>query len=281
MSKQSQNQVQTIIRKVQPNVVMVELDPTRLERIGISSIDSIKNDNNKNTIDRVLTAPEEILLTAATPQQGLSWILQQLFLKGFSVIARKLLTSMYDDMKERQNSIKDGDTDPIADNEIIPGGEFLTAIQEAQICTACHTLVLGDRSSITTIQRAAELAWNSGDAFGVLKRLAEENGKAMEELKERVKVQLGCDENNSTKDDEIRFEMAVIEALKEDSTVREKLFQKLEQNVPEFTQAFLKERDIIMSESIRKEIDQPDVERIVGVVGLAHVKGIQRNLQQS
>jgi pheromone shutdown protein TraB len=58
------------------------------------------------------------------------------------------------------------------------------------------------------------------------------------------------------------------------------LFAKLEQEVPEFTQAFVKERDYIMSRAIGRELQlDATVERVVAVVGLAHVPGIQSNLQ--
>jgi pheromone shutdown protein TraB len=43
----------------------------------------------------------------------------------------------------------------------------------------------------------------------------------------------------------------------------------LEVQVPEFTQAFLKERDYIMAQAIRRELLGANVKQVVGVVGLA------------
>ena len=77
------------------------------------------------------------------------------------------------------------------------------------------------------------------------------------------------------------IKVAMMEALKEDIQFRDRLFQKLEAEVPEFTMAFLKERDYIMSESIRREVmeGERDVRHVVGVVGLGHVPGMEANLE--
>ena len=72
----------------------------------------------------------------------------------------------------------------------------------------------------------------------------------------------------------------MMERLKEDSEFRNRLFRKLEKEVPEFTQAFLKERDYIMAETIRRELVDSThvVEKVVAVVGLAHVPGMEATL---
>ena len=48
-----------------------------------------------------------------------------------------------------------------------------------------------------------------------------------------------------------------------------KLFEKLEQEVPVFTEAFLCKRNYIMWESILRERRNEDIATIIGVVGLA------------
>jgi pheromone shutdown protein TraB len=272
MSRLSQEQVKKVIEKEQPNVVLVELDPSRLPRIGIDGVEGIQ-------VSRVITAAEDIL-ELSNDGGGFNifqwW--ERTFLEGFSRVARTLLTSMYDGMKDRQKLVQE----KLDANEVIPGGEFLVAIRAAEVCDACDTVVLGDRSSVTTIQRAAKLAWDSGDALGVLGRLQEENQQAIEELRKKVSAEIGMDLGiDLTKEEDARLEMAVMEALKNDSKVRDRLFQRLEEKVPEFTQAFLKERDLIMGESIRRELDRPGVKKVVAVVGLAHIPGIKNNLQAS
>jgi hypothetical protein len=274
LSLPSQEQVQAVMAKVQPNVVLVELDPSRLPRIGINGIDDIQ-------VDRVVTAAEDAI-PPDEDEGGFFSIFrwwQKIFLDGIGAFGRKWMSSMYDGMKDRQKLITKSRS-----GEVIPGGEFLVAIQAAEECPNCHTVVLGDRSSVATIQRAAQLAWKSGDALGVLKRLKDENEAASEELMQKMRVEIGLEElnrENYTREEEARLEMAVMEALKNDQGVRERMFERLEQKVPEFTQAFLKERDIIMSESIRRELERPNVETVVAVVGLAHISGIRDNLQAS
>jgi hypothetical protein len=271
MSKASQDQVEAVIQRVQPNVVLVELDPSRLPRIGIDGVKDIQ-------VSRVVTAAEDVLVDDNSNGGGglnlVQWW-QRTFLDVFSRVARVWLTSMYDGMRDRHKLVRDNPTN----GEVIPGGEFLVAIRVAEQCKACDTIVLGDRSSVFTIQRAAQLAWKSGDALGVFERLKFENDKAMGELR-AAEVGLDCMINPS-KEDEARLEMAVMEALKNDPMIRESLFRRLEENVPQFTQAFLKERDLIMAESIRRELVRPEVGKVVAVVGLAHVPGIRDNLQAS
>ena len=67
----------------------------------------------------------------------------------------------------------------------------------------------------------------------------------------------GEEEKRGDVDDDIDqgdLTVAMMEALKQDNSFRNNLFRQLEQEVPEFTQAFLKERDYIMSESIRQQV---------------------------
>ncbi|KAG7338094.1 pheromone shutdown-related protein TraB [Nitzschia inconspicua] len=273
MSRKSQEEVQAVIQQVQPNMVLVELDASRLPRIGIDGIQGIQ-------VDLVVTAAEDILATSDEEDPGFNLVArwQKTFLDGFSKIARTWLTSMYDGMRDRQKLVQS----KLDANEVIPGGEMLVAIRAAEQCPACDTVVLGDRSSVKTIQRAAQLAWDSGDALGVLRRLQSENQAAVKELRARVCVDLGLDDSNGiSKEDEALLEMEVMEALRNDSQVRDRLFQRLEERVPEFTQAFLKERDLIMGESIRRELEREGVERVVAVVGLAHVPGIRNILESS
>ena len=264
LSKRSNEQVTRLIEEIQPNVVMVELDPTRLHRIGIESMDKIQ-------VERVVTSDDIALPTTTEPIQFNVWnpfqILQGAIVEAFTLVSRSLLTGMYKDMSKEITKGADEDAS---------GGEFLVAIRAAEECENCHTVVLGDRSSVTTIRRAAFLAMKSGDPLGVLGRLQEANADEMKQLEQRVKDELQA---NNSKVEQADINVAMMEALKEDSQFRERLFQKLESEVPEFTMAFLKERDYIMSESIRREVmGERKIQHVVGVVGLGHVTGMERNL---
>ncbi|CAB9523920.1 TraB domain containing [Seminavis robusta] len=268
LSQKSNEQVQQVIQQLQPQCVMVELDPDRLVRIGID------NPDTDISIPRIVTAQDIVLqendndINSNNPLTG--WI-QNAIADAFSKVARGLLTDMYNDMSDSMSSTED---------KVIPGGEFLAAIRAAEQCPSCHTLVLGDRSSTVTIKRAALLALQSGNPLAVLSKLEQANAQEMKQLEVQVREQLQADDN---KDDAAAFQVAMMEALKADDTLRDRLFQRLERDVPEFTQAFLKERDWIMAESIRRELTASSTTTtttaIVGVVGLAHVPGMVQVLQ--
>ena len=249
LSEKSNDEVERVIGELQPNIVMVELDKTRLSRIGI---DSVKD------INLQVVTSEDIELPNNNNESPWYWM----FLNGFAQVARKMLTGMYNDMSSKMNN-KDGG-----------GGEFLVAIRAAESCEVCTKLILGDRDSVTTIQRAAQLAMESGNPFRVLQKLSEANGQEMEQLESRLRQELGDDVDSA------EFQVAMMEELKTDADLRNRLFAKLEKEVPEFTQAFLHERDYIMSRVIAREIENnSSVQRVVAVVGLAHVPGIQSNLE--
>lgn len=265
LSEKSNQQVQRLIETLEPNAVMIEIDPSRLERLGFNSADDIK-------VSRV-TDSEDIKLPMAQQKtkNGFMGMAQKAFIGVFSQVARAFLTQMY---KSLEN-----DMDQKA------GGEFLQAVQSAENCANCDTVILGDRNSVTTIQRVAELAIESGDFIGVLNRLQGVNKEEMAKMEPKVRKELlkqkGEEGNADYELNETELTTAIMEKLKEDKQFRTRLFSKLEQDVPEFTQAFLKERDYLMSESIRRELDRrPDeVKTIVGVVGLAHVPGMEKHFK--
>jgi len=261
LSTKSNDQVQRVIEALRPNVVMVEMDKSRLERIGIDSINNI-NVNRVTTSDDI----ELPMLPPINRPNRLSGIFQRIFIQIFTQIARTLLTNMYDAMGDQMNAKG--------------GGEFLRAIQSAENCTVCDTVILGDRNSLVTIQRAAELALESGDFIGVAKRLQNVNNNEMDELEKKVREELLQEKgDNSLLLDESEVTTALMEKLKDDKKFRLRLFSKLERHVPEFTQAFLKERDYLMSESVLRELERSEVVGVVGVVGLAHVPGMEKHFR--
>lgn len=280
LSQASNEQVERIIATIKPDAVMVELDVSRLERIGYDDVDDLGY-ASVVTVDDVAARlrEEQLLLKKKT---NTSWIdlpgrfATNLFLDAFTAVARQFLTGMYDNMAEKM------------ENDAGPGGEFRTAIEAGQTHGA-KLLILGDRASESTIRRGAELAVESGDPFGVLNRLNEVNRREIDALEDRVRNELQRRTNGSDDDDgdEVRVvdnaevTVAMMETMKSDTTFRTRLFEKLEQEVPVFTEAFLRERDYIMSESIIRETRKEDIATVVGVVGLAHVPGIKKKLQKS
>lgn len=273
LSEQSNQQVARWIQHVQPQVVMVELDPTRLSRIGIASINDIQ-------IPNVVSSGDTIVPPSEDQDPELPWVLrpvwmvQQIVTEGISRIVRALLTNMYQEMGSNMKNATGG-------------GEFLVAIRQAEALEGvCDTLILGDRSSVATIRRAATLAFQSGDPLGVLQRLQEANSQEMRQLEQKVRQEFkdkAVDDDGKV--DEGQVQIAMMERLKQDPQIREGLFRKLEQEVPEFTRAFLKERDYIMAKGIYNQIHEKGlvggegVEQVIAVVGLAHLPGMEANLQ--
>ena len=168
LSKRSNAQVRRIIEEIQPTMVMIELDPGRIHRIGFRSMDEMKGQSStKSTpaIERVIATGDKIPLldeffsndpihTLTENNGGGPFGIFGLFVKSylfvqdgvieiFTQIARAMLTKMYNSMSNELNA---GNTNGNDDDEdiLIPGGEFLAAIKAAQRCPACHTLILGD-----------------------------------------------------------------------------------------------------------------------------------------
>jgi pheromone shutdown protein TraB len=125
---------------------------------------------------------------------------------------------------------------------------------------------------------------DSGDFFGFLNRLERVNEQELSTLKEQVVADLSNNDNDKDKDkekdDESAVTVAMMEALKADTGFRTRLFDRLEREVPEFTTAFVNERDYIMSEAIRRELLEQGADHVVGVVGLAHVRGMKKHLEE-
>jgi len=282
LSKKSNQQVIQIMKDVQPDVLMVELDPQRLERVGVVG-GTAGLPIEYCTVEDIHPAPLQDDIEASISQ---AWHtpFQNLFLDVFTTVARSMLTGMYNNMGESM--------------ELKGGGEFLAAIQAAQDQNdnyeqqnkqmeddsgtqqsqqrrrKCTRIVLGDRDSLQTIRRAGELALRSGDPMGVLSRLASVSEAEMGKLEDKVRAQqLGKDE--------AEIKVAIVEAMKSDPQMRHKLFSRLEEEVPEFARAFIIERDYIMAEAVRREAATNSAQHIVAVVGAAHLPGMSTNLQRS
>ena len=141
LSKKSNEQVKSLIDKLQPNIVMIELDPTRLERIGIKSIESIQ----KNIPNVVASGDTIVLPKEFTKDNPLSFKvpfflqpIQNAIVEAITLLSRKLLTGMYNDMSKEMNNNNDDSEDESDDEDVIGGGEFLAAIRSAEKCTNCN-----------------------------------------------------------------------------------------------------------------------------------------------
>lgn len=255
LSQASNDQVRSIITSIKPKVVMIELDESRLERI---------NKTKEDLGFSVLTADDIVPPLEADDVRAMENVpfwrgFTELCLDKVADLARASLTSMYNDMGDSMNGLTGG-------------GEFIAAIEAAQQNDLSSTgqetkIVLGDRSSVVTIKRAIELAIRSGNPLEVLGRLASANQEEMDAMQEKI-------EKENPDKDFGELNVVMVEVLKNDSGFRTRIFDRLEKDVPEFTRAFVTERDYVMAEAIRRESSGD----VVAVVGLAHVPGIARNL---
>jgi pheromone shutdown protein TraB len=306
LSETSNQQVRSIIAEVQPDVILVELDPSRLERIGIDDIQQhfLGSSMQIITVEDIQPPPPPLvsLLPEDVQQQQPWWQpLENICLDIFTKIARNFLTNMYKDMGDSMGGLQGG-------------GEFLVAINAAKANDSkCQRLILGDRDSLLTIRRAAELALRTGNPLQVLKRLNDISQEELGQLEQevvRVAEQAAAEQAAAAREKEGvsssgsnsgsgssgvlsqgEINVAVIEALKSNPDTRQRLFERLETEVPEFARAFLTERDYIMAEAIRRECccsssssshpPQGPASHVVAVVGVAHVSGMAKMLQES
>ena len=264
LSQTSNDQVKYVIETVKPDAIMIELDPSRLERIGLTQGDLGTNFGTCEDIEPPLLEDDIEAMQNRPWWRGFT----EVCVDSVAEFARGALTDMYKDMGKTMG--KDG---------LVGGGEFLAAINAAKSNDessdngSSTKIVLGDRSSVVTIKRAVELAIRSGDPLGALGRLASANQEELDKMQHSIRQDM---EGNSM--DESELNVAMVEALKSDAGFRNRIFSRLEREVPEFTRAFLTERDYIMAEAIRRETDAAHV---VAVVGLAHVPGMSANLRAS
>lgn len=255
LSKASNEQVKSIIESVRPDAVMVELDTTRLDRVGFNDLDL---GIPFSTADGIVYPLDEDDLSASKQKQWWSPF-QVLLLNIISKVGRMLLTDMYNEL-EKEMDLKGG-------------GEFVAAINAAKKIPECKKVVLGDRDSVTTLRRAAELVLRSGDPMGILYRLLKVNEEEMSALEKEVMNDV------SDKDTEDDITVMLIEKLKSSTEMRTRYFSRLQEEVPELERAFVEERDFIMAEALRREVIEGS-RNICAVVGLAHVPGIAQNLRR-
>ena len=305
LSLSSNRQVDALIRSERPDAVMVEVDASRLERLGLAERDFAVPFRTSDGIDPPPRADD--LEDAAARSRAPWWrfAARDAALDTFAAGARGLLNAMYDDIA----------TDTDADAEgLRPGGEFAAAIAAANAARPPVPVVLGDRDSRATLRRVGELALRGGDPGGLLPRMYAISAETLAPVREAVAAKAtaaaaaaadgatpaagdgeGDDVVNiGTVTEGEEFSM-LVEEIKRRGDVRAQLVTRMEAEVPEIARAMLGERDFIMAEAIRRELPasstddgaavpapaEPGRPLVVGVVGAAHLAGIQRNLERA
>ena len=227
--------VRNVISTLRPDTVMIELDPSRAGKLMQRSKGVVASDTS---------AVSETGGGSGNPTYGVGQLAGRL-LRGDLAGATENgigvgLSSLYKQMDEMGFQ---------------SGGEFLAAVEEADAVGA--TLLLGDRDARVTIRRlrdaVLEMVRNPPVPTGAQPPAAlmeAAGGPNAEMTKESVSTTLGV--------------------LKQRENVRA-LSQYLKTEVPPLYTALIGERDEYMAQSLLNSSG----ERIVAVVGLAHVDGIE------
>jgi len=140
---------------------------------------------------------------------------------------------------------------------LVQGGEFVAAIEESEKIGA--EIVYFDRHYRTTLSRIAQEA--PKDVMSVLKLMLDPKERAKAESELNLKEFVGLEER--------------VNSLLFRDRVR-KLVSSVRSTAPHVTTALLDERDLIMTNALKSA----NHERIVAVVGMAHMDGIENLWQQ-
>lgn len=155
------------------------------------------------------------------------------------------------------------------------GEEFVVAIREGQKIGS--DIVLGDRDVEVTLGRVAE-----GLARTDLNALLNPDSELEQSLKELVPSQVASAGNNGEigdlSDEEFRKEFSsFVETMKAKENVR-KVMGQLQRIAPALYEALVSERDAYMAAGLN---GLDELETIVAVMGVAHVDGVERNLEMN
>jgi pheromone shutdown protein TraB len=140
-------------------------------------------------------------------------------------------------------------------------GEFQAAVEEGR--SIGSRILLGDRDVDVTLESlATAISLTDSEQFlNVAEKLAlleEKNGLSFEEGEEINKEKLS----------------SLVETLKQRELIVS-LMNVLRGDLPLIYNALIGERDIFMAQSI----DSSDAQVLVGVVGMAHMQGMEKSLQ--
>lgn len=251
ISEQSAALVRETIRRLTPDVVMIELDPKRIGRVDsqqqLTEAGFILPPGTAMGSVSALSpeAPPQERTASLSPLAGMFDVFRRVREAAGGILVGKVLQSFY---KSVENLGFEA------------GGEFKAAVEEGRACGA--RILLGDRDVDITLQHLA-LAFQSTDPRA-LERLAsrveETNQRSLGPIDEsifREKAQLA----------------QYVEQMKQRS-VLSNILSAVREEAPAIYAALIGERDAFMAESVASA----GAKVLVGVVGIAHVAGIEKCL---
>ncbi|CAM9445496.1 unnamed protein product [Discosporangium mesarthrocarpum] len=237
--------VEQVIRSVEPDIVMVELDQSRVGGF-LTEASAFLSGSLRAHGGNVVQGPRKktsffkmVMGSLFDPSVSFSDHVNSVA----AAVIGKTISSMYDSMDKLG---------------FVSGQEFTVAIREARLMGA--KILLGDRDVKVTLRRLTE-ALRATD----LNRLAD---LQLPELQDSME---GINEKN-----EASKISGAVEVLKQ-RQIMQKLSKLMEDNAPEIYNAMLGERDQYMANSL----NNCEGVKMVAVVGLAHLDGIERNLGSS
>ena len=240
ISEDSANQVRRTIQKIHPSTVMIELDVNRLGLI---------NNNPKTATQAGFDIPKPIIPENKPKKlsffESIGNSVNQQVSKGGGFLLGKSIGKFYESTEKRGFKA---------------GGEFQAAVDEGKKINA--RILLGDRDINVTLQRIARAITTTDiDKFNDLsQKLVDIESNA------GLDVQALKSENQASL-------TQFVENLKNRELLN-KVMAIVKENVPDVYNALIGERDEFMAAAI----DQSNSERVVAVVGMAHMTGIENNL---
>jgi len=258
ISEDSANLVRRTIRNVRPDLVMIELD---LKRIGKFDDDNKLReagfllplntivDNNSNVLSSSSSTTTTTIINNQQKQQikGFGSIISGWASRLGGLLLGKALGNFYSSIE------KLGFT---------TGGEFKAAIEEGKLIGS--KILLGDRDVEITLQRLAKaISMTDSESFTRL-------GDKIEKLQESI----GITDLDSLIDDK-QLALSTIERMKQRDTLNN-ILSVVKDEVPLVYSALIGERDEYMANSIANTNGNV----ALGVVGMAHMNGIEKYLIQ-
>lgn len=279
----------TLVRQVHPDAVFVELDVKRVQNIPtmptIAALPSTSSSSSSVPIVNVETVSASkpaILVPLVSPSSSLdsslsssmespttpssggsaggnkNWFQRRLLnLAGAAV--GKGISSMYSNLSS---------------SGFQPGEEFAEAIRTGREIDA--TIVLGDQDVQVTLRRLAE-ALSMTD----LNQLLNPDSQLEQTMSNLLPALPPSMEGSSDKgtNDPTQFKRELsdyVEQMKSRETVRT-IIQELDTLAPEVVRVMLTERDTYMAKGLNTL--RQSYPKVVAVMGLAHIDGVERNLQ--
>jgi len=281
--------VRSTIRELRPQTVMLELDASRIGRLAKNTSNSISKPSSmgrsepsrrvvivaSSSSDSPDVPPATFVIpgpasTALQPPPSDPGFLskQEEGKAGFLRAALGELTRVGSGFRERLvglgamvvGQVISGLYRGLDKMGFVSGQEFIVAIDEGRKVGA--DLLLGDQDVQVTLRRLSD-ALSRSELGKVREMESPTRSPAARELEARG-IRMG---------DNAADISVAMEALKERSSVRT-LMASLQQELPEVYKAMIEERDAYMTASLLGCGSQT----IVGVVGIGHLDGIERNL---